>query len=364
MAKKIIVIGAGIIGASLAYHLAKTGAHVVVLESSSNSGGVATANSWAWINASWGNSPDYVKLRMRSMEQWRALAGVHPDLVVNWCGGLLWDLPLDELQSYIAHQQQIGYAIRRVDGGEALLIEPALTHAPSVAAYAECEGCIEPVAAARGFLNAARNLGAELVLNSTVTGLIITGGRVAGVKTEASEIHADEIVLAAGAATMGLLAPLGISLRMESPAGLLVHSKPTHKILNGLVMAPELHVRQTAEGRLVAGSDFGGTQPGDDPAATAAVLFKKVQVFLNGAEHLEMDFFTLGFRPTPADGMPAIGRPAGVDGLYVAVTHSGVTLAPIIGLLGASEILNDERDQLLKPFHPDRLRFRHDALAG
>ena len=163
---------------------------------------------------------------------------------------------------------------------------------------------------------------------------------------------------------MGLLAPLGINLRMESPAGLLVHSKPTHKILNGLVMAPELHVRQTAEGRLVAGSDFGGTQPGDDPAAAAAVLFKKVQEFLNGAEDVEMDFFTLGFRPTPADGMPAIGRPAGVDGLYVAVTHSGVTLAPIIGLLGASEILNDERDQLLKPFHPDRLRFRHDALAG
>ena len=62
----IIVIGAGIIGASLAYHLAKSGARVTVIEAA-EPGGIATRNSWAWINASWGNPDPYFRLRRQSM---------------------------------------------------------------------------------------------------------------------------------------------------------------------------------------------------------------------------------------------------------------------------------------------------------
>ena len=54
MPKRVIVVGSGIIGASVAYHLAKAGAKVTVLEAG-EPGGLATRNSWAWINASWGN---------------------------------------------------------------------------------------------------------------------------------------------------------------------------------------------------------------------------------------------------------------------------------------------------------------------
>ena len=134
-----------------------------------------------------------------------------------------------------------------------------------------------------------------------------------------------------------------------------MHTEPTAKILNGLVMSPEFHVRQTAEGRLVLGSDFGGTQPGDDPAATAAKILAKLPNMVRRTENLKMEFYTMGYRPTPADGFPAIGRPRGIEGLYVAVTPSGITLAPAIGEFGAQEILNDVRHDLLRPYHPDRL---------
>ena len=154
---------------------------------------------------------------------------------------------------------------------------------------------------------------------------------------------------------MALLKNLCVNLRVDGPAGLLVHTEPTFKMLNGLVMSPEFHVRQTAEGRLVLGSDFGGTQPGDDPAATAAQLLAMLPSFVLGAEKLKMEYFTLGYRPTPADGFPAVGRPRGIEGLYVAVMHSGITLAPAIGEFGATEILNDVRHELLRPYHPDRL---------
>jgi glycine/D-amino acid oxidase-like deaminating enzyme len=355
MAKKIIIVGAGIIGASLAYHLAKAGAEVLIVEELQTIGGVATPNSWAWINASWGNSGAYVMLRMRAMQEWRNLGAVHPGLAVNWCGGLLWDLPADQLAGFVAERENIGYSVKLVDQSQALQIEPRLKYAPEIAAHAAGEGAIEPLVAVRGFLVAAQALGAKIITQSKVAALAYKEGKVIGLRTDDATHFADEIVLAAGARTANLLASIGVELKMDAPAGLLVHSKPCAKLLHGLAMAPELHVRQTGEGRLVAGSDFGGSQPGDDVAATARELFSKVGHFLRGAEDLEMDFFSLGFRPTPADGMPAIGRPTGVDGLYVAVMHSGITLAPAVGVFGAAEILRDQRDPLLIPFHPDRL---------
>jgi glycine/D-amino acid oxidase-like deaminating enzyme len=355
MKKNVIVVGAGIIGASLAYHLAKGGASVRVLEALGASGGLATPNSWAWINASWGNPEPYVKLRMQAMTEWRALAAVNDHLAVNWCGGLMWDLPPDKLHEYAETQKSWGYGTRVVDGAEALRLEPSLVSPPDIAVHVADEGAIEPSAAVAGFMQAAKSHGTEFLTGVEVLGLVPTNGRVSGVRISDSILQADEIVIAAGAQTAALLCTIGIDLKMETPAGLLVHSEPAPKQLNGMVLAPELHVRQTSEGRLVAGSDFGGTQPGDDPAATAAVLFSKVQKLLRGAENLKMEFYTTGYRPTPADGWPAMGRPSQMEGLYVAVMHSGITLAPAMGLFGADEILNGLRNPLLAPYHPDRL---------
>ncbi len=354
MATKIIVIGAGIIGASIAYHLAKSGAEVLVVDSQSAAGGVATPNSWAWINASWGNPEHYAKLRMRAMQEWRGLASIHPDLSVNWCGGLLWDLPQEELVKIAETQKSSGYDIEIVDRVAALEIEPRLCAAPELALFAAGEGSVEPFAAARGFLSVATGLGAKILTDAFVTGFETKADKVTGVKIAGRLHDADEVVVAAGAQSMALLAHLDVALNLDSPAGLLVHSEPAPQLLNGLVMSPELHVRQTTDGRLVAGSDFGGTQPGDDPAATAAILFNKVQALVRGAENLKMDFYTMGYRPTPKDGLPLTGRPSKIDSLYVAVMHSGVTLAPAIGMFAAAEILQDRRDPLLMPFHVDR----------
>ena len=70
--KRIIVVGAGIIGASIAWHLAKAGAEVTVIEAG-EPGGVATRNSWAWINASWGNPETYFRLLNAPVEEWRRI---------------------------------------------------------------------------------------------------------------------------------------------------------------------------------------------------------------------------------------------------------------------------------------------------
>ena len=104
----------------------------------------------------------------------------------------------------------------------------------------------------------------------------------------------------------------------------------------------------------MAGTDFAGADPEGDPQALAAALQAKVEAMVKGAEGSGLEFHTLGYRPTPADGFAAVGRPRGRAGLYAAVTHSGITLAPALGLFAATELLTGTRDALLSSFHPDR----------
>ncbi|QKD00193.1 NAD(P)/FAD-dependent oxidoreductase [Mesorhizobium loti] len=347
-AKQVIVIGAGIIGASIAWHLTKAGAQVTVIADSAP-GGVATPNSFAWINASWGNPEPYFRLRIRAMAEWKRLANDLPGLPLAWCGGLNWDLPADRLEAYAAEHSSWGYGIERVDREQVARIEPNLVEFPGFALHVAEEGVAEPVATAKALLADAERQGAR-VLSSTVTALVQTDGRIAGVDTSHGLLAADEVVIAAGVGSPDIAATAGISLPIETPPGLIVHSRPYKKLLNGLVHADKLHMRQTSEGRIIAGSDFAGGDPGDDPEATARDLFAVVKAALRGAEGLELDFHTIGYRPNPIDGFPIIGRAEGMDGVYVAVLHSGITLAPAVGLFATREILDGERDPLLAPY--------------
>jgi glycine/D-amino acid oxidase-like deaminating enzyme len=351
--QRVLVIGSGIIGASIGWHLSKSGAAVTVLDAG-DTGGLATRNSWAWINASWGNPEPYFRLRERSMLEWRRIDREVPGLAVNWCGGLCFDLPPEKLEAYASEHGGWGYGIRRVTADEIRRIEPNLKIVPDFALHVAEEGVVEPLAASQAMLAGAMALGAEVVPHARVKWLVEEGTRISGATTDEGTFHADQVVVAAGAGSQQLLASTGIPLKLNAPAGLLAHSKPAGELLRGLVMSEGLHVRQTAEGRLVAGTDFAGTDTLDNPARSAEGLMNGMRQLVAGAEGLELDFHTVGYRPTPADGYPAVGRPEAREGLYVAVSHSGITLAPAIGLFAAQEILGGQRDPLLSPYHPDR----------
>ena len=111
-------------------------------------------------------------------------------------------------------------------------------------------------------------------------------------------------------------------------------------------------MRQTAEGRIVASADFSGGDPGADPSATAKAFFAETKAMLRNAADLVLDYYTVGYRPMPADGFPIVGR--GAPGLYLAVMHSGITLAAAIGRFVAEELMAGRRDPLLKPYGFER----------
>lgn len=349
----IAVIGGGIVGASIAWHLSHEANVTIVAE---DIGGTATPNSFAWLNAAAGNPKFYYDFRRRSMERWREMAAELPDLPIHWGGSLNWNMSPDELEAYLDEHSAWGYDIVRVNKTEIQHREPTLQDGvlPEWGLHVAEEGAIEAHVAARQLLADAEARGATL-LNDKVTGLLKQDGRVSGVVTASGlEAKADHVVLAAGVGSVPLLAAENVTLPVTGVAGLLVNSKPTEtKLLNGIVNAEQLHLRQTLDGRIRSGSEFSGGDPGDDPQKTAGELFRKVQNAFFGGDELVFDHYTVGYRPTPEDGLPILG-PTGLDGVTVAVMHSGVTNAAIVGQLLSQQILTGVSDPVLANFELSR----------
>jgi len=162
-------------------------------------------------------------------------------------------------------------------------------------------------------------------------------------------------MLAAGVASVGMTARLGFDLPMKSSPGLLAHSRPLPPLLGRVVESPGLHMKQDPDGRIVAGQDFGGGPVPNDPEAEGQRLIARIGEALTGTEGLALERVTLGLRPIPADGFPAIGPVPGVSGLYLTVMHSGITLAPAVGRFAAMELLDGAEIELLAPFRPARI---------
>ncbi len=353
--KRVVIIGSGIVGASLASFLSRGGAEVRVLEASKDFGGVATPQSWAWINASWGNAKPYFELRQFSMKEWKRCDQAVPGLNVNWCGSLLWDLPKPKLRAYVDEHSSWGYETKLVDAEQAAEIEPRLVLPPTLAAYSPGEASVEPLATAITFLNDAHRNGAEIIPNARVRWLRERGGKIDGVMTSEGDIDADEVIIAAGTGCNDVLKSINMSLDINAPPGLLIHTEPEPELLKGLVIAPSMHVRQTSAGNLIAGTDFRDESVLENPREVAEAMLKDISAIIKVDKKPVLERFTFGQRPTPADGHPCLGRIGNISGLYLAVSHSGITLAPGIGKLCSEEILSGDRHELLLPFSPGRL---------
>ena len=121
------------------------------------------------------------------------------------------------------------------------------------------------------------------------------------------------------------------------------------ELLTTIAYTNDLHLRQTVDGRLRFGSDYSGADPGNNPQAVADDLFAKLQAAFKGGDKFQYDYYTIGHRPTPGDGYPILGE-TGVDGLTVAVMHSGVSNGALVGELISKQVLTGEKDPALADF--------------
>lgn len=357
--KKVAVVGGGIMGASIAYHLAKRGAEVHLFEKRAPATG-ATANSFAWINAGSKRPRGYWDLNHLGLLGWHRLQQeIGPaHLVVQWGGTVQWQSDPARAEGFrkaIASQQAWGYATRLIDLAEMKRLVPALEPgAVAAASFCAEEGTVDPVGATTRLLEAARGHGAVVRHPAAVTALDVNGGHVRGLTAGGERLGVDAVVVASGVDIPELGKLVGVEIPMEESPGLLAHTTPHARLVDRVLVAPGATLKQLPNGEIVTGVDFGGSPSRDTSAAMGARLLQGASRFVPRLREATLDRVTLGFRVLPADGQPIIGRVSSHPNVYLAAMHSGITLSPAVGHLAAIEILDQVEIDLLAPYRLDR----------
>ncbi len=341
MSKQIIVIGAGIVGASLAYHLAAKGAHVTVLESGEIACG-ATGRSFAWINTSHGGPDPVAPLRAAAIAEHRRLESELPGLNIRWTGAL----------SYGAGP----FYAPSIYSAQILDLEPNLKHSPQRACFAADEGALDAVQATHALIAGAQAHGATLLTHTPVLGFQTLNGAVTGVSTATGNLIADIVVLAAGTAIAQLADQLNVTLPIDaSPALLIRYTTQPHRI-NTIISSPQMEIRQDTDGTLLAAEDYIDDALYNRPHAIALRTAKAIEHELHGVVSIMPQMASVGLRPMPADRIPIIGYLPEFNSAYVCVMHPGVTLAAVVGRLVAEEIIDGASAAALEPCRPARFQ--------
>ena len=339
--KRIVVIGAGIVGASLAYHLAGKGANVTVVDAGDVASGV-TATSFAWINTTHNAPNPIASVRGAAIREYHRLEQELPSVKIRWTGALCYGTNTQPAMALRVNRKRIRE------------LEPQLKKPPEHAQFKAEEGALDAVHTTLALITGAQAHGAKLLTHTRVLGFKTQGSQVTGVETRLGVINADVVALAAGTGTPALTKLLGFPLPIDaSPAIFIRYSAPSG-IVRTLISNPAMEVRESAEGAWLAAEDYLDDAPHNQPAAIAMRTARTIADELEGVTSIELQLACVGLRPMPADGIPIIGELPSLSGVYVCAMHPGVTLAAIVGRLASEEIMDDRACPALAACRPHR----------
>lgn len=375
---RVIVIGAGVLGASTAYHLARAGADVVVVDQAHD--GRATA-AGAGIVCPWASDAGdraFYDLYCGGARYYPELAAAleqDGETVLGYrrSGALVVSHDPSELDAFARLLEQRRAAapemgtVQRLGATEARSLFPPLhpaLHGVHIAGGARVDG--RRLTAA--LLRAAQRHGAKVRQAETVLRAERAG--VTGVDLSGERLDADMVVVAAGAWAPALLQPLGFDLGIRPMRGQIMHLQLADQVTDDwpVVLPPGSHYLLAFEqSRIVVGATR-ETDAGFDYRVTAAgqleVLSEALRVApgLRDATVLET---RVGFRPVGPDVRPMLGGLPGVDRLLIGngLGAAGLTIGPFAGRLLADAALGQRPAMDLAPFALQRQSGRHDAAA-
>jgi glycine/D-amino acid oxidase-like deaminating enzyme len=362
---RVAVIGTGVVGACVGYYLAREGVNVLMVDAE-RPGELTTSASLAWVNASAkADHQAYFDLNFAGCREYELLVRELPG--ASWwnpTGHLRWDYrDGNELVDTVEQLRARGYPAEVWEAGRVqTLLEPhvAFPASSDLVAFFPSEAWVDGPELVRALVDAAVERGATTAFGSTVRRINVAGSAVSSIELASGETYpVEKLVNAAGPGAAGVAELVARALPMQHCPGLAVRVQASREWVSRVIHPSGIAIRPDGAGRVFvlarsvepALRDGGHAtgQLGDEVKRLAAQAVPP----LAGASVLET---RVVYRPVPVDGFPVIGKANDIDGYYEAVTHSGITLGPVVGRMLAAEIVDGQIDPLVSQFRASRFR--------
>lgn len=368
---EVVIIGGGVVGSSIAYHLAEAGCtDVVIIEREEQQGMGATAKSAGGVRAQFA-TPINIQMSLYSIAFFARFEEVTGHTAGYKPHGYLFlatnQAQFDYLKANRETQMKLG--LNNVDLLTAADVKGMLPFARAAdvvgGTFCQTDGFVDPYSVMRGFMLRARERGVRVWLETEVTGISVEAGRVTGVETSKGSVSTRAVVNAAGPWAAAVARMAGAELPVEPLRRQIVKTEPFSKLPARLPMIIDMsngfHFRREGESFLLAWPDkeetFGFKTSFDydfvEKILTRAV--ERVPVFAEAEVNPRRCWAGL-YEVTP-DHHAIIGRAPSVDGLYFANGFSGhgVMHAPATGRVVSELILHGEpRAVDASPLGPER----------
>lgn len=361
---QIAVLGGGIIGVSTAVQLLRRGANVTLITEGELASG-ASGRSLSWLNSAGTRSPEYHALRMAGIDRYRTLFAQGPSREwLQFGGGVYWGDDAAATAARHEYERSHAYDSHLVGPETVADYTPGLNSEAlsATSVYNPGEGWVSLPSLIEHLMAEFTQRGGLLRTNAGTAEVLVDEGRAVGVASPAlGTIAANAVVVACGAHTPDVVAPLGVHIANGSPVSMLVVTEPLDHAMKAVLNTPRAAIRPNPGHTVAIDHDWYEEHIVRDAAGAYSIpepvvdeLLEEASRLLEGAPRLKANSWKLGLKPIPGDGEPVFGELEKVPGCYVAFTHSGATLALIAGELIADEVTTGHRHPMLATFRPER----------
>ena len=363
----VIVIGAGIVGSSTAYYLAKAGLKVTLVDSRSPVTGGSASQACAGGVRQQGRVPVEIPLGIFSIKLWTDLeAELDENLEYRQDGMTVVtddEQQIARLSDRVKREQALGLDIRLVGNSELHELIPGLSPHMRAGSYCPTDGHANPMRTVNAFVVAAQRRGVRLKWNCAAQGFVFENKRLTAVKTAVGEFACRYAILAAGYWSRAIAATAGINLPFQAhPLQMMVTARRPHQLDQVLGWVGNgISLKQMPSGGFVIGGGWPGRgnpqtfQTRLLPGSMAKSARTTVGLFpsLAGIPVLRA---WAGIEAFCEDEMQVVGAVPGLDGLIIAAGFSGhgFAIGPGVGSLLAQYLTTGELSEMLAPFTIER----------
>jgi glycine oxidase len=365
-APSVAVIGGGIIGCATAADLAKRGCRVTLLERASP--GAEASSAAAGLLAPLGPSPEPGPFHRLAIESWRLYPRVASELrdltgvdIEHMTAGTLYPLhtprEIEAARLRRTWPLAVEFGIEVVEGSELRALEPALSKDVSAALLIRGDHWVNNQRLVTAYAAAAAARGVTVRTGAEVSRILIEGGRARGVLVDGEAIHADAVLLAAGAWSGALATSIGLRLPVAPVRGQMLAVSNVPPLITRVVHGDDIYVVPRPSGEVLIGAtvEHAGFLRAVTPDGLGSLIAAAVALVTEiGRRPVTRSW--CGFRPWVPDGQPVLGPWPDVAGLFAATAHyrNGILMAPITAALLTRCIVDGETPASITPFLPSR----------